>query len=63
MNRIQCPHCGHWQEAHPHVILCEHCYANIKDTVDTHFREVGEELMEGPERPEDVGEKPELGLD
>ena len=52
MSKIECPHCGRWQEARPHVILCEHCYVDIKDTVDTHFREVGEEPTEVPDQPE-----------
>jgi hypothetical protein len=52
MSKIECPHCGHWQEARPHVILCDHCYANIKDTVDAHFREDGEEPTEARDQRE-----------
>lgn len=49
MSKIMCPHCGTWQEARFHVILCEHCYANIKDIIDAHFREAGEEQPETPD--------------
>ena len=38
MSKIKCPQCDHWQEAYPHVILCDNCYADIKDVVDAHFK-------------------------
>ena len=46
MNKIKCPHCGYEQETRPHVILCDHCYANIKDVVDAHFKKESEEPTE-----------------
>src|SRR5574342_665119 len=46
MSKIKCPHCGYEQETRRHVILCEHCYANIKDVVDAHFKEESEEPTE-----------------
>jgi hypothetical protein len=38
MSKVKCPHCGHWQEAYPHVILCGSCYAEMKEVVDAHFK-------------------------
>jgi len=35
IGKIKSPHCGYSQEAFP-VILCEKCYANIKEVVDEH---------------------------
>ena len=44
MAKIKCPHCGYWQESYPHVILCEKCYANIKDVIEEHLKgKVGED--------------------
>jgi hypothetical protein len=44
MAKIKCPHCGYWQESYPHVILCEKCYANIKEVIEEHLKgKVGEE--------------------
>ena len=38
MPKIKCPHCGYWQEPYRHVILCEKCYANIKEVIEEHFK-------------------------
>ena len=38
MAKIKCPHCGYLQEPYRHVILCEKCYANIKEIIDEHFK-------------------------
>ena len=38
MAKIKCPHCGYWQEPYHHIILCEKCYANIKDVTEEHFK-------------------------
>jgi len=43
MAKIKCPNCGYWQEPYRHVILCEKCYADIKEVIDEHFTERVEE--------------------
>ncbi len=37
MSNIRCPHCGKWQEAYPHILICGNCYADISDVVEKHF--------------------------
>ncbi len=43
MAKIKCPHCGYWQEPYRHIILCEKCYANIKELIEEHFKGKAEE--------------------
>ena len=43
MAKIKCPHCGYWQEPYRHVVLCEKCYANIKEVIEDHFKAKAEE--------------------
>ena len=38
ITKIKCPYCGYWQEPHRHIILCQKCYANIKDLLEEHFK-------------------------
>ena len=38
MAKIKCPYCGYVQEPYRHVILCEKCYANIKEVIEEHFK-------------------------
>jgi hypothetical protein len=49
MAKIKCPHCGYLQEPYRRVILCEKCYANIKEVIEEHFKEKVEE-----ESPKDL---------
>ena len=39
MSTIKCPHCGHWQEAYPYIVICGNCYGDIKEVVEEHFKE------------------------
>jgi hypothetical protein len=38
MSRVKCPHCGHWQEAYPYIVICGNCYGDIKEVVEEHFK-------------------------
>ncbi len=49
MTEIKCPHCGYWQEPYREIILCQRCYADIKEVIDEHFK--GKVEGERPHEP------------
>jgi hypothetical protein len=52
MGKIKCPQCGHWQEAYPHIALCNNCYADISDVLTAHLRKRGDGIAHTPQHPE-----------
>jgi hypothetical protein len=51
MSKIKCPHCGHWQEAYPYIMLCGNCYADIKDLINAQFKRGNEEARDTRQQP------------
>jgi hypothetical protein len=53
MSTIKCPHCGHWQEAYPYIVICGNCYGDIKEVVEEHFKgQAGKITAKVPEQSE-----------